>query len=129
MEENQSTQAAQAAPCEQATKPVQPAQPVEFAPDSNLVWAILCTVLCCLPLGVVAIVKAASVDKLWMQGRKEEARMAAKAAKNYSITITSADGKQLLGSVKHPLMKDLQRLTSIPLEQRHLSRALGQLQF
>ena len=88
MEENQQTQAAQAAPCEQTTKPVQPAQPaqpVEFAPDSNLVWAILCTVLCCLPLGVVAIVKAASVDKLWMQGRKEEARMAAKAAKNYSI--------------------------------------------
>ena len=85
MEENQQTQAAQAAPCEQATKPVQPAQPVEFAPDSNLVWAILCTVLCCLPLGVVAIVKAASVDKLWMQGRKEEAKMAAKAAKSYSI--------------------------------------------
>ena len=82
MEENQQTQAAQSAPCEQTTKP---AQPVEFAPDSNLVWAILCTVLCCLPLGVVAIVKAASVDKLWMQGRKEEARMAAKAAKNYSI--------------------------------------------
>lgn len=85
MEENQQTQAAQAAPCEQTTKPVQPAQPVEFAPDSNLVWAILCTVLCCLPLGVVAIVKAASVDKLWMQGRKEEAKMAAKAAKSYSI--------------------------------------------
>lgn len=85
MEENQQTQAAQAAPCEQTTKPVQPAQPVEFAPDSNLVWAILCTVLCCLPLGVVAIVKSASVDKLWMQGRKEEARMAAKAAKSYSI--------------------------------------------
>ena len=82
MEENQQTQAAQAAPCEQTTKP---AQPVEFAPDSNLVWAILCTVLCCLPLGVVAIVKAASVDKLWMQGRKEEAKMAAKAAKSYSI--------------------------------------------
>ncbi len=85
MEENQQTQAAQSAPCEQTTQPVQPAQPVEFAPDSNLVWAILCTVLCCLPLGVVAIVKAASVDKLWMQGRKEEAKMAAKAAKSYSI--------------------------------------------
>jgi uncharacterized membrane protein len=85
MEENQQTQAAQSAPCEQTTQPVQPAQPVEFAPDSNLVWAILCTVLCCLPLGVVAIVKSASVDKLWMQGRKEEAKMAAKAAKSYSI--------------------------------------------
>ena len=37
----------------------------KLCPDSNLVWAILCTVLCCLPLGIVAIVKAASVEKLW----------------------------------------------------------------
>lgn len=44
--------------------------------------------------------------------------------KNYSITITSADGKQLLGSVKHPLMKDLQvrevRFTNI-MPQKNFS--------
>lgn len=44
MEENQQTNVAQPAPCEQATQPVQPAKPVELAPNSHLVWAILCTV-------------------------------------------------------------------------------------
>lgn len=85
MEENQQAQAAQSAPCEQATQPVQPAKPVELAPNSHLVWAILCTVFCCLPLGIVAIVKAASVDALWVQGRKEEAKKAAKSARNFSL--------------------------------------------
>lgn len=56
-----------------------------ICPDSNLVWAILCTVLCCLPLGIVAIVKSASVEKLWYQGRHEEAQKAANDAKKYSI--------------------------------------------
>ena len=27
-------------------------------PDNNLVWAILCTLLCCLPFGIVSIVYA-----------------------------------------------------------------------
>lgn len=57
----------------------------KFCPDSNLVWAILCTVLCCLPLGIVAIVKATSVEKLWAQGREIEAQKAADDAKKYSI--------------------------------------------
>ena len=54
-------------------------------PDTNLVWAILCTVLCCLPLGIVAIVKSTSVEKLWNQGRYDEARKAANDAKKFSI--------------------------------------------
>ena len=37
-------------------------------PDNYLVWAILSTVFCCLPLGIVAIVKASKVDALWAQG-------------------------------------------------------------
>lgn len=56
-----------------------------YCPDSNLVWAILCTVLCCLPLGIVAIIKATSVEKLWAQGRHEEAQKASDDAKKYSI--------------------------------------------
>lgn len=54
-------------------------------PDTNLVWAILCTVLCCVPLGIVAIVKSTSVEKLWNQGRYDEARKAANDAKMFSI--------------------------------------------
>lgn len=56
-----------------------------ICPDSNLVWAILCTVMCCLPLGIVAIVKASSVEKLWHQGRYDEAQKASDDAKKYSI--------------------------------------------
>lgn len=57
----------------------------KFCSDTNLVWAILCTCLCCAPLGIVAIVKATSVESLWNQGRYEEAQRAADAAKKFSI--------------------------------------------
>ena len=56
----------------------------EVCPDSNLVWAILCTVSCCVPLGIMAIVKSASVEKLWAQGRYDEARKASADARKYS---------------------------------------------
>ena len=57
----------------------------QHCPDSNLVWAILSTILCCLPLGIVAIVKAASVEKLWYSGRQEEAIKASEDAKKFSL--------------------------------------------
>ncbi len=40
-------------------------QPVGPPPDNNLVWAILVTVFCCLPLGIVSIVKSSQVNTLW----------------------------------------------------------------
>lgn len=54
-------------------------------PDNYLVWAILSTVFCCLPLGIVAIVKASKVDALWAQGLQEEAIETANDAKKWSI--------------------------------------------
>ena len=54
-------------------------------PDNYLVWAILSTVFCCLPLGIVAIVKASKLDALWAQGLQEEAIEAANDAKKWSI--------------------------------------------
>jgi Interferon-induced transmembrane protein len=54
-------------------------------PDSNLVWGILCTVLCCLPLGVVSIVYASKVSGLWTQGRYAEAQLASANAKKWAI--------------------------------------------
>ncbi len=54
-------------------------------PDNNLVWAILCTVLCCLPLGIVAIIKSTKVKELWAQGDHAGAEKAAADAKKYSL--------------------------------------------
>ena len=54
-------------------------------PDNNLVWAIICTVLCCLPLGIVAIIKSTKVKELWLQGDHEAAQKAADDAKKYSV--------------------------------------------
>lgn len=61
--------------------PVTPAEPRREKPDSWLVWAILSTVLCCLPLGVVSIIYAAKVDNLWAAGQYDEAERASKNAR------------------------------------------------
>ncbi len=37
-------------------------------PSSNMVWAILTTIFCCLPFGIVAIVYASKVDGMWQAG-------------------------------------------------------------
>lgn len=60
-------------------------QPPGPPPENNLVWAILCTVLCCLPLGIVAIIKANEVNTLWYQGQFDRARASAEAAKKWSM--------------------------------------------
>ena len=54
-------------------------------PDNNMVWAILSTVLCCLPAGIVAIIKASKVDNLYMRGDYQGAEEAAKSAKTWAI--------------------------------------------
>lgn len=59
--------------------------PQSAPPNNNLVWAILSTVLCCLPLGIVAIVKSTQVSGLWAQGRYDDANKAAADAKKFAI--------------------------------------------
>lgn len=54
-------------------------------PSNNLVWAILCTVLCCLPLGVASIVYATKVDGLYNSGDYAGAQKAADNAKKYAM--------------------------------------------
>ena len=56
----------------------------EFIPN-NLVWAILTTLFCCLPLGVVSIVYAAQVDGKAAAGDIAGARAAANSAKSWAI--------------------------------------------
>ena len=54
-------------------------------PNNNLVWAILSTVLCCLPTGIYAIILATKVDSLWNSGQYDEARLKAEEAKKWSM--------------------------------------------
>lgn len=52
-------------------------------PATNMVWAILVTFCCCSPLGIVAIIKAASVDSHYYAGRYLEAVKASRSAANW----------------------------------------------
>ena len=54
-------------------------------PDNNMVWAILSTILCCLPLGIVAIIKASNVNSLYDRGDYAGAEEAAKSAKSWAM--------------------------------------------
>lgn len=52
-------------------------------PKSWLVESILATILCCLPFGIVAIVKASKVNSLWQIGNYDGAYAAAAEAKKW----------------------------------------------
>lgn len=63
----------QPAPAAQPYAPLPAAQPtngetVPKCPPTNLVWAILATIFCCLPLGVVAIIYSVKVSQKYQQG-------------------------------------------------------------
>jgi len=59
--------------------------PLVHKPKSNLLSAILVTLLCCLPFGIVAIVYAAQVDTKWHAGDWHGAERASRAAKNWAL--------------------------------------------
>ena len=61
------------------SQPQRPAMPATY-----LVWAILATLLCCMPFGIVSIVKASQVSSLYYQGNYAEARAASRAARNWA---------------------------------------------
>ncbi|MGO8771965.1 MAG: CD225/dispanin family protein [Mycobacterium sp.] len=62
-----------------------PPQPAGQAPSNYLVWSILVTIFCCIPFGIVAIVKSSQVNGLWAQGRYAEAQASADSAKKWVI--------------------------------------------
>ena len=53
-------------------------------PDNNMLWAILCTLFCCLPFGIAAIINASKVDGLYRAGDYSAADEAAENAKKYA---------------------------------------------
>ena len=52
--------------------------------DNHLVWAILTTIFCCLPFGIVSIVYAARVNGLVAEGKIDSARQASDKAKMWA---------------------------------------------
>jgi|SRR5690349_1676560 hypothetical protein len=54
-------------------------------PPNYLVWSILSTVFCCLPLGVASIVFAAQVNSKWAAGDFAGAQDSSEKAKKFAI--------------------------------------------
>src|ERR1700744_2198318 len=62
-----------------------PQPPGGQSPNNYLVWSILATIFCCLPFGIVAIVKSSQVNGLCAQGRYAEAQASADTARKWVI--------------------------------------------
>ena len=54
-------------------------------PNNHLAWAILSTIFCCLPLGIVSIVYSSKVDGLYNAGDIKGAYDAANKASSYAL--------------------------------------------
>lgn len=61
------------------------AAPAQPKPDNLMIWSILATVFCCLPLGIAAIVYSNKVDERWNARDYEGAMDAAKNAKTFCL--------------------------------------------
>lgn len=57
-------------------------------PPTYLVWAIFATLCCCLPLGIVAIVKASEVRNLYTRGLYDQALIASADAQKWCLLAT-----------------------------------------
>jgi predicted secreted protein len=54
-------------------------------PPNHLVWAILSTLFCCLPLGIASIVFAAQVNGKWASGDYTGAVESSKKARTFAL--------------------------------------------
>jgi hypothetical protein len=54
-------------------------------PPNHLVWAILTTIFCCLPAGVVSIIYAAQVNSKWQMGDQAGAMNSSRNARRWAI--------------------------------------------
>lgn len=99
------------APAEQPMNPqpvnTQPEGDPEPCPPTNLVWAIITTVLCCLPAGIVAIIYAMKVTSKYREGDIEGAKRASEVGAWWCIASI------ILGILSMPLISLLQ-VSSMP---------------
>lgn len=83
----------------------QPAQqPMGPKPKNYLVWSILVTIFCCLPLGIWSIVCSSRVNKEWDRGNYVGANEESKKAKTW-IIISAILG--LIGNVAYVVKSGL----------------------
>lgn len=54
-------------------------------PDTYLLWSVLAMILCCIPTGIVAVVKATNVDTYYMSGNYNAALRASMGARQWCI--------------------------------------------
>ncbi len=80
-----------------AEQPVQP----EPCPPTNLVWAIISTVLCCIPTGIVAIFYALKVSNKYREGDIEGAKRASEVGAWWCIATI------ILGIICQPFLSML----------------------
>ena len=74
-----------------------PSPPRGTPPPNHLVWAILTTLFCCLPGGIVAIVYAAQVDSKFAAGDLAGAHQSSDNAKLWSMISAGVALAGLLG--------------------------------
>lgn len=65
-------------------------------PKNHLVMAVLSTIFCCLPFGIVAIIKASQVNSFYMNGFYERAQISANDAQKWTI-ISVITGPAVVG--------------------------------
>jgi hypothetical protein len=75
--------------------------PLVNKPKSHMLYAILATLFCCLPFGIVAIVYAAQVDTKWNVGDWRGAERSSRSAKNWALASVIGG---LVGSVFYILL-------------------------
>ena len=88
--EQTSQQSADTTATQQDAANVQPPKSVPAPPDNYLALAILSTLFCCLPLGVVSIVYSARVNSLWTMGHYDAAKATARKAKKWALASVIA---------------------------------------
>jgi hypothetical protein len=71
-------------------------QQQQTPPPNYLAWAIVTTILCCLPFGIVSIIYAAQVNSKWSVGDVSGALQSSKNAKTWAWVSFAAG---LLGLV------------------------------
>ncbi len=70
-------------------------------PSSYLALAIISTILCCLPTGIVSIIYATKVNSAYEDGKYDEANRASRNAKTWGIVSI---GIALLGWIVYILI-------------------------